>query len=217
MMVGTDCKNNFQSISPFLEEICKEIKKEIKQEFVQKGLFRGREDCQDWKGIVCFFYQKMIEEQDEKIRQWVAAAWVSRNGDIFQLFHEELSKLSKDYDTLQAFPAPFEKQLQLLSLKEFGALRTYLFSFFNEVVFSKETFAELYSQALEEVSLKKESIEQKAEFSEEMKNKMEEQLSKINEKFERKLQGILKKHQIEVDGYRKQVGQLQKKLESFRV
>ena len=47
-----------------------------------------------------------------------------------------------------------------------------------------------------------------------MQKDFEKEKQKLEEKYEKRLQGILKKHQMEVEGYRKQIGQLQKKLET---
>ena len=52
---------------------------------------------------------------------------------------------------------------------------------------------------------------------EELKKAFEQEKLKLEEKYEKRLQGVLKKYQLEVEGYRKQIGQLQKKLEKAHV
>ena len=215
MIAKSHYKSKFEILSPFMEEICRGIKKEIKQEFIQKGLIRTGEYGAEWKGISQFFCKKIEEEEDEKVGEWVASSWICRHGEIFQYFHEQLSLLDKQYDHLVEFPLDVEEKLKRDSLDRFGCLNTYLFCVLNSVVFSLKTFEELKSKSLEElISNKVEKTDKKISSIEEMQKDFEKEKQKLEEKYEKRLQGILKKHQMEVEGYRKQIGQLQKKLET---
>lgn len=217
MIEKSACENKFENLFPFMGEVCGSIKKEIKQEFIQKGFFRNKADCQDWKGILQFFSRKAGEERDEKIIEWLSSAWICKHGEIFQLFHEKLSQLSSQYDSLKEFPLEFECSLKEISLKEFGAVQVYIFSVLNSVVFSKQTYQELRENALKELSLEKREECVSALSVEELKKRFEEEKLRLCEKYERKMQGVIKKFQIEVEGYRKQIGLLQKKIEETRV
>lgn len=211
------CESKFELLFPFMEEVCRAIKKEIKQEFVQKGFFRSRSDCQDWKGISLFFYKKITEERDEKIIEWLSSTWICKHGEIFQLFHEELGKLNTQYDSLKEFPAEFEASLKKISQEKFGSLQVYVFSIFNSVVFSEKVYNEIREGALKELSLEKEEKNSSALSLDELQKQFEEEKQKLCEKYEKRLQGTIKKYQLEVEGYRKQIGLLQKKIEGARV
>lgn len=214
MIVKSDYKTKFEALASFLEVLCRGIKKEIKQEFIQKGLLRKSDNAGDWKEISQFFYKKTVEEGDEKTGEWLAACWVCKNGEIFQCFHEELSLINKNYDQLVEIPSEKEEKIKNLSIEKFGFIRTYLFSVLNAVVFSPKIFNDLQKGALVELASDKESgSEEKACSVEELKKAFEVEKMKIEEKHEKRLQGVMKKYQMEVEGYRKQISQLQKRLE----
>ncbi len=219
MISKSQYKIKIDLLSPFLEELCKGIKKEIRQEFIQKGLFKKSESNVEWKEVAQFFYKKIVEEGDENVGEWLASSWVCKNGEIFQHFHEELSLIDKQYENLVGIPLELEQKIKDLSVSKFGFLRVYLFCVLNSVVFSSEVFESLRKAALEEVSSSKESLEAARKISsvEELEKVFELEKKKIEEKYEKRMQGVLKKYQIEVDGYRKQIGQLQKKLEKLHV
>jgi hypothetical protein len=212
MISKSQYKNKIEVLAPFLEYICQGIKKEIRQEFIQKGaLPKGLES----KEVSQFFYKKVVELGDEKVGEWLASSWIYKNGEIFQSFHEELSLIDSQYEKLEKFPVEAERELLATSVLKFGALRVYLFSVLNSVVFSQESFDKLSKGALEELSSLSNPLDEvkKSLSVEELQASFEVEKRKLEEKYEKRLQGALKKCQLEVEGYRKQIGQLQKKLE----
>lgn len=214
MMINSNYKNKFEALAPFVEELCLGIKKEIKQEFVKKKGIQSNFNSLDIRDIAKFFYKKVAEEGDEKIGEWLASSWIYKNGEIFQLFHEQLSFIDKHYDCLESLSSEVEERIKDLSVSKFGFVRIYLFSILNSVVFSAKLFEELRSGALKELSvIKDSSLESKDNISpEELKKSFEMEKLKIEEKYEKRLQGVIKKTQREAEGYRKQIGQLQKRL-----
>jgi hypothetical protein len=216
MMINSNYKNKFETLGPFIEELCVGIKKEIKQEFVKKKGIQANFNSLDISDMSQFFYKKVVEEGDEKIGEWLASSWIYKNGEIFQFFHEQLSFVDKHYDRLESLSSEVEQQIKDLSVSKFGFVRIYLFSVLNSVVFSAKLFEELKRGALKELSMSKESsLESKGNISvEELKKSFEVERLKTEEKYEKRLQGVIKKTQMEVEGYRKQIGQLQKRLEN---
>jgi hypothetical protein len=145
----------------------------------------------------------------------LASSWIYKNGEIFQLFHEQLSLVDKHYDQLESLSSSVEEQIKDLSVGKFGFVRVYLFSVLNSVVFSAKLFEELKNGALKELSVSKDhSLESEDDISlEDLRKSFEMERLKMEEKYEKRLQGVIKKTQMEVEGYRKQIGQLQKRLE----
>ena len=215
MMINSDYKNKFEILAPFVEELCLGIKKEIKQEFVKKKGLQAEFNPLDISDISKFFYKKVAEEGDEKTGEWLSSSWIYKNGEIFQLFHEQLSLVDEHYERLESLSPEVERQIKDLSTSKFGFVRVYLFSVLNSVVFSAKLFEELKAGALKELAMgKNSSLESKDNISiEELKKSFEMERLKLEEKYEKRLQGVIKKTQLEVEGYRKQIGQLQKRLE----
>ncbi len=215
MMINSNYKNKFETLAPFVEELCLGIKKEIKQEFVKKKGLQAEFNPMDISDIAQFFYKKVAGEGDEKTGEWLASSWIYKNGEIFQLFHEQLSLVDQHYDRLESLSSEVEQKIKDLSVSKFGFIRVYLFSVLNSVVFSAKLFEELKNGALKELSASKDSsLEGKDTVSlEELKKSFEMEKLKMEEKYEKRLQGVIKKTQMEVEGYRKQIGQLQKRLE----
>ncbi len=218
-MIGKqDYKTKIELLAPFLEGLCRGIKKEIKQEFIQKGLLRKSEGGSEWKEIAQFFFKKIVEEGDERVGEWLSSCWVCKNGEIFQYFHEQLSLIDEQYDRLVEIPLEKEEKIKKLSIEKFGFLRTYLFCVLNSVVFSSKIFEDLRKGALQELSSGEEvDVQGKNCSIEDLKKAFELERLKIEEKYEKRLLGVSKKYQMEIDGYRKQIGQLQKKLEKVNV
>ncbi|MBS0627807.1 MAG: hypothetical protein JSS09_06305 [Verrucomicrobia bacterium] len=150
--------------------------------------------------------------------EWVASSWIDKHGDMFKCFHDHLIKVSQNYDQLTELPLAVEESMAEASIKEFGALNTYIFSILNSVVFSEKKMKELRELAQKDKEKSVESQEKSSELSvEELKKNFEEQMQKVLEKQEKKILGITERYRMEIAGYRKQISQLQKKLEALCV
>lgn len=220
MIAESTYSRKFTLLECFSEEIFNCIKKEIKREISTKGSPLQRKlDIQSVKETQAMnelFLKNIVVEKDEELGEWVASAWINRHGEIFQCFHEHLIKISSNYEELTEIPAAAESSLIQESIAKFGALNVYIFSILNSVVISLKKMEELKVLAQKEVENKKEEKEVVPAVSvEELQKKFEEQMQKVLEKQEKRILGITERHQMEVAGYRKQISQLQKKLESF--
>lgn len=220
MIAESTYSRKFALLESFSGEIFTGIKKEIKKEVATKGSLLQRKlgipSVKETKEMMELFLKNIITEKDEDLGEWVASAWINRHGEIFQCFHEHLIKISSSYDELTEIPAAAENALIQESVAKFGALNVYIFSILNSVVISAKKMEELKVLAQKEVESKKEEKEVVPAVSvEELQKKFEEQMQKVLEKQEKRILGITERHQMEVAGYRKQIGQLQKKLESL--
>lgn len=215
MIIKSDYKNKFELLAPFMEELCRGIKKEIKQELIKKKTLQMSVNALDWSVISQNFFKKIVEDGDEETGEWLASTWIYKNGEIFQCFHEELSLVDEQYDRLESLSSEVEEKIKNLSASKFGALPVYLFCVLNSVVFSHKIFEDLRKRSLEEISMDRNDLKESSNnlSLEELKKSFEVERLKMEEKYEKRLQGVIKKTQMEVEGYRKQIGQLQKKLE----
>lgn len=220
MIAESIYSRKFALLEAFSEEIFTGIKKEIKREITTKGSPLQRKlgifSVKETKEMMELFLKNIIVEKDEEVGEWVASAWINRHGDIFQCFHEHLIKVTPQYDELTEIPAAAENALVQDSVMEFGALDVYIFCILNSVVISAKKIEELKILAQKEVENKKEEKVKVPETSlEDAQKKFEEQMQKILEKQEKRILGITERYQMEIAGYRKQISQLQKKLESL--
>lgn len=212
----------FARLEPVSEVIFNGIKKEIKKEMTVKGSSLQRKlgifSIKEPKEMRELFLKNIVSLADDELGEWVASAWINRHGEIFQCFHEHLIKVSEKYDELTTIPPVQEEALMKDVLMKFGALNVYVFCVLNSVVISAENLYKLEVLAQEELKSKKvaeETISESSVSVEELQKKFEEQMQKVLEKQEKKFLGITERHQMEIAGYRKQISQLQKKLEGL--
>jgi|GEM_PF-891652 len=222
MMTESAYRGKFSLLQPFAEEIFRAIKKEIKSEMAGKNSMLRKKvgvlpNGVETKELSSLFLKNIITEETEEgeeLGEWVASVWINKRGEIFKSFHNALSKISDRYDTLTSLPEEVEKQIFEKAVSDFGALDTYIFAVLNSVVFSEKTFEKLAKFAQTEAEGKKTGKEGDLAFSVEKAQKnFERQIEKIIEKYENRLLGVTKRHQMEVAGYRKQISGLQKKLD----
>ncbi len=220
MIVESVYSSKFILLEPFFEEIFTCIKKEIKREITIKGSVLQRklgvQSVRETKEMIELFSKSIITLKEEEVAEWAACAWINKHGDIFHLFHEFLVKVSSNYDELTEIPSDTEEEMIKKSSLEFGFFETYVFSILNSVVFSEKALSALRSAALAWMENKRKQQVKPLEISSEQRIKdLEERLEKMVEKHEKKVLGITEKYRIEIEGYRKQIGKLQKKLEEL--
>ena len=221
MIAESTFKNKFTSLGLFSKEVVVDLKKEITKEMAKKNSvlqkkLSGFSMENDKDKLANIVLNLVLENGDEEVGEWLASSWVMKNSSVFKSFHKKISLISADYDKLTAFPPEKEVELKESSIDEFGAVKTFIFSVLNSVVFSKESMEEIRIRAEEEEHDRKEISLLPNCSIEEARASFEQEKKRIIEKQEKKLQAIVKRHQVEVEGYRKQIGQLQKKLEEMR-
>ncbi|MES2199523.1 MAG: hypothetical protein V4489_05090 [Chlamydiota bacterium] len=219
MIAESTYSRKFALLECFSEEIFNGIKKEIKREIATKGSSLqkklGIQSVKETKEVAELFLKNIIAGGDGELGEWVASAWINRHGEIFQCFHEHLTKVSAKYDELTEIPSAAEAVLIQESISNFGALNVYIFCILNSVVISAKRAEELKNLAQKEVESKKEEKETVPVVSvEELRKKFDEQMQKVLEKQEKRILGITERHGMEIAGYRKQISRLQQKLES---
>lgn len=221
MIIESTFKNKFISLGLFSKEVIRDLKKEITKELSKKNSIVQKKlsgvSIGDGKDeVVDLFFNLVVEKGDEELGEWLASSWVLKNSPIFKSFHKKISLISADYEKLTGFPTEKEEDLRESSIEEFGAIKTFIFSVLNSVVFSKKSMEDIRIRAEEEASDRKEISLSSNCSVEEAREIFEKEKKKILEKQEHKLLAVIKRHQVEVEGYRKQIGQLQKKLEEVR-
>jgi hypothetical protein len=105
------------------------------------------------------------------------------------------------------------KSLAARSVDKFGLKDTLFFSVINSVVFPDEVFVYLRDQMLLQKDSSVEIAHVSKEISlEEIKKEHESQMLKLSDRYEKRIQAMVKMHQQDLDGLKKQIAHLQKRL-----
>jgi hypothetical protein len=219
MLMEETYKKKFEGLLPWGEQIIQAVKKELKNEHLPKNrsfvmkYFPKATVAKLTTEELTSAYLKEIAEGNEEVGEWVASRWVLRNGEIYQFFAQALTEINPKFDEIKAIPDDKGKLIVQRAISLFGAAPTYIFSIFNEVVFSAELYADLQKKAALEVEVAEKSEPAvQGESVEALKERHQKELSKIIDKYEQKLVGFHKKYTQDVDGFKKQIAALQRRL-----
>lgn len=201
-----------------LEEVRKELKNEhLKQDFVfQKKFFHGKTAQRLEKGELIAGYQEALQtsEYGEAIAAFVIHRWILRHADVYQFFLEQLSQINPEFTEIHALTDAQADPLMEGAVALFGARASYIFAHFNGVAFTPEQKAKLEAWAEKERAAQVVAEEPKPFSVEQMQVAHEAEMAKMEERYEKRLQGVVKKYSVEVEGLKKQVAILQRKLTS---
>lgn len=213
----------FKLVEQWVPQVIEVVKKDLKKEHLKKDrsfcrkYFLGKPVNQLTSLEMSHAYQKEIGEGNVGLGEFIATRWLLKNSDIYGYFESELEKISPDFDELEKLDEELSTQLLKESLRQFGAVRTYLFSVLNSVVFEEALYTFLREEAekeSEEVAKRKEELEE-ASSLEELKRRHMREMKALEDKYNKKLNGMQKKYLHDMDSMKKEVGKLQKEKESL--
>lgn len=153
-------------------------------------------------------------EQTERLAEFMANRWLLRNSELYQLFEEKLQQINPNFNELEELTTEQSQDLMQSAIKAFGATKTYLFSVLNSVVFPKDVYEKLAHLARNESkqSEEKRHVRTEQKSIDDIKRDYEAQIQRITDRYEKKLMGLMKKYQQDVEGFKKQISSLQRKL-----
>lgn len=219
-------KEKFSDLDEWMSSLIEVIKKDLRNEHLKK----------DWEFVKRFIPSKNIhritteemaqayrtaiaqEENGEELAEFMAARWLLKHGDLYHFFEKSLSAIHPDFASLEILEEEMAQQLIESAIAEFGARNTYLFSVLNSVVFPSSQFASLQQLARDERAGEEEKVQQQEAQadSEQMKQAHAREMARVIDRYESKLAGLQKKYIADVDSLKKQVAQLQRKLQGQR-
>lgn len=222
MYKNASYKEKYAAIKKWMPSIIDAVKKDLKNEHLKKDLAFVKQYLAS-KNLNKVTNEDLVEayntaiaqdERGEQIAEFITARWLLKNTDIYEFFERELTKISPEFTELVEIDLPQSEKLVALSVQNFGAPDSYVFSVLNSVVFPEQVFHALKHSA-EKAS--KENIEQqtvKAEqlSFEKMKEDHQNEIARITDKFEKKLSGLEKKYLADTEGLKKQVAAFQRKM-----
>jgi hypothetical protein len=216
-------KEKFADLQEWIPLLIEAVKKDLRNEHLKKDFYFVKKFLSS-KNIhkvstdeLAEAYQKAIqeEEQGEELAEFITSRWLLKNSDLYEFFEQQLSKINPDFTNLEEL-APTEAQTLIdASIREFGAPQTYLFSVLNSVVFPKESFQKLKVQAQQHQEKHEEESRKNMDQMniDQMRKTFEREMARMTDKYEKKLAGLQKKYVADVENLKKQVAQLQRKLQ----
>lgn len=209
----------FEKLQPWIVDIFQVLKKDLRNDhllktpsFAQKHFpKRGLDKLSNEEFAAA--YVKEISEGDEELGEKVVARWVMKNAELYHFFATELSKINPKFDEIESLTPEISSFLLNTSVSQFGACATYIFCVMNAVVLADEPLQKLRESAIaEKVHTAPEEEKQSFETIEVVREHYTKEIRKLTEKFEKRMQGIERKYVQDVDGFKKQISQLHKKL-----
>lgn len=216
-------KEKFADLQEWMPDMIEVVKKDLRNEHLKKDYFFIKKFLSS-KNInkitteeLAEAYQKAIqeEEQGENLAEFITSRWLLKNTELYEFFERELTGINPDFTSLEEIQPSQAQKLIDASISQFGAAQTYLFSVLNSVVFPKETFNLLKEKAKKHRNVQQEESNAVSETrnKEKMQRDFELEMARMEDRYEKKLSGLQKKYLTDVENLKKQVAQLQRKLQ----
>lgn len=217
-------KIKFQEIAEWMPLIMEETKKDLKNEHLRKdpafvkAYFSHNNLPKITTEELSQGYLKAFqnEENPEALGDFITSRWLMKNSEIYDFFEIKLSHINPDFASIEQLNETQSKEIIEESTKKFGALKTFLFAVLNSVVFDSASFKQLKEHARKQEYQHKEEqqLQQEKTSFESLKLSHSLEISRLTDKYEKKLSGLQKKYAVDVEALKKQVASLQRKLNS---
>lgn len=216
-------KEKYAALQKWLPGILENIKKDLKNEHLRKD-FAFVKKYFPSKNLNKITLEEMTEayeqaiaqtDQGESLGEFITSRWLLNHSELYEFFESELSKISNDFTALEEIELQVAQDLVKKATQQFGSTPTYLFSVLNSVVFPSEVFHQMEKEACCEREMeesKKNEAGVKLDLNASYANH-EIEMARMKDKYEKKLSGLQKKYQVDVDNLKKQIAQLQRKLQ----
>lgn len=221
MLKNATYKQKFQMLGDFLPEIVESVKKDLKNEHLRsdpgfcKQYLVGKNYQKATAPELAEAYSRAIQgENGDALAEFITNRWLLKHTDLYDFFERELTKISPNFTDLEEIPLSQAEGMAKTASHEFGAFPTYIFSVLNSVVFPKQVFTHLEKQCKEEVehAAHKQKQEAAEKDQKDLKTHFEQQIARLTDKYEKKLQGLQKKYMVDTEQLKKQISLLQKKM-----
>lgn len=222
MLKNMSYKDKFALLKKWMPEIINSIKKDLKNEHLKKDwgfvkqYFTGKNLNKLTADEIAQAYIHVIEngENAEQVAEFISNRWLLKNTELYQLFEQELSKINPNFNELEEIENHRALEMISKAVNEFGALKTYLFSILNSVVFSQEVYNILAAQA--DADIRQAELDEQAHTEmkslQDMQRSHDQQIARLTDKYEKKLLGLQKKYSVDIEALKKQIVSLQRKL-----
>lgn len=221
MFKDSSYREKFQELHRWFPLMIGEIKKDLKNHHLKtdKNFFRKYFSGKliqkiTLEELISAYTDALGQENGENLGEFLSNRWLLQNSDLYYHFEKKFQEMAIDFEKIEQLEKNPAETMMQSSIEEFGAIKTYIFSVLNGVVFPKETFEKLAKLAKEENVYKEKLQIEKTEKTtiEELKKEHERELIRLTDRYEKKISGLQRKYQMDVDGLKKQISQLQRKI-----
>lgn len=223
MYKNTTYKEKFTLLKELLPNVIDSVKKDLKNEHLKKDFyfvkkFLGTKNLNKLTTEeLTEAYQKAIddEEKGEELAEFVTSRWLLKNSELYEFFESRLTEISPNFTDLEELSISQAQPLVDNAVSQFGALKTYLFAVLNSVVFPKEIFQKLEQLSQKQDVQEKEQAQLNLEKlnADTMRKTFTAEMARVTDKYEKKLAGMQKKYIVDMESLKKQISQLQRKLQ----
>lgn len=200
-------RQKMKILVPHHKEMLQSIKKDLKQEHLNHDKLAHKKHFGNRplhritsEDLFAVYIPLMLES--EECGEFVASRWIVKHLEIYEFFSRKLESLNKNFDQLTQLEPDFSHQITKEAMEEFGARATLIFCVLNSVIISADDYQILDTNA-EEKSPSKEPISQSLS---------EVQSRSLEQRYQRKFDGLERKWQSEVKALKQQVAQLSRQL-----
>lgn len=219
-MKETTYQQKFQTLETWMPSLIHAIKKDLRQEHLKNDVafvrqhFQTKNPAKITAEEMIEVYPKLVVEGNEALGEFMATRWLIKQGDLYQYFEGELSKINPNFAELKSIDQPVAQKMMQSAVSQFGATNTYLFSLLNSVVFPDSVYQELDLLARQETADNAEKSASDAKLQAAAKEQLDltQTLARLTDKYEKKLQGLEKKYLQDTEALRRQVASLQRQL-----
>lgn len=216
-------KQKFADLHQWVPLIIDSVKKDLKNEHLKKDFLFVKKFLSN-KNInkvtveeLAQAYQKAIneEEKGEEIAEFIASRWLLKNSELYEFFERQLTQINPDFASLETLEPAQAKALIDAANREFSPADTYLFAVLNSVVFPDESFKSLRTEAEKHKHQQEKEIEETTaeQTLESFREAYQREIQRLTDKYEKKFLGLQKKYLQDTEGLKKQIAQLQRKLQ----
>lgn len=216
-------KDQFQDIAQWMPLIMEAAKKDLKNEHLKKDpgflkkYFSHNNIAKISTEELSEAYLKAFrdEQETDSLGDFITSRWLLKHSEIYEFFERVLSKINPDFASITQLDDAQSTSIINEAVQQFGAINTYLFSILNGVVFTEASLQDLKARAKNEEMTKceEEKRQQEVKSFESLKHNHAQEIARLTDKYEKKLSGLQKKYMIDVDCLKKQLANLQRKLQ----
>lgn len=223
MLKEATYQQKFQMLNDWFSEIIETVKRDLKNEHIKKDWgfirkhFAGKNINKLTNEDLVEAYRAAVadDENGEAVGEFITSRWLLKNTEVYSYFEEQLSHITTDFGSLTELDPQQSAKIMEGGISRFGALRTYIFAVLNSVVFPEQIFRQLEKKSKEEIKHREteSKVAEEQMQLDDLKKSHEREVARLTDKYEKKLQGMQKKYIVDVDSFKKQIAQLQRKLQ----
>jgi len=226
MLKNMTYQEKFSLLNPWMPEIIDQVKKDLRQDHLRRDLgfvkqyFANKNPAKITLEELVKGYVEGLQNREisEELGEFISNRWLLKNTDLYYFFEENLKKLTADFESLSEIETAFANRLSDESSQLFGPMKTYLFVVMNSVVFPEATLTTLKQKA-EGERLNNSAREEENNEIKSWQDKERQyltQISRLEDKYQKKILGLQRKYEVDIEALKKQISQLQRKASEVR-